>query len=209
MNKFILSTASLLVVFAFSVAADADLIVDITGVPGAGTTNWVFSGSEVAGAGEDFDSGFLSDFGSVWVNQGDMVNSSWRSDPNIVPPLGVTITTSYGTRNVDLIYLTEQGDGPDGSDPGKDDFGVGVDGTSLRFDAGETVTWAGSVVLNEDIQTMKPGSYSYNYFANIFDTLDLTVNISYSGVPEPSACGILGLAGLLMSLRRKQRRQLT
>lgn len=184
--------------------ANADLIVDITGFVGEGTTNWIFSGAEVAGAGEDFDSGFLSDFGSVWVNQGDFLNSGW-TNTNIVPPSGATVTTSRGTRNIDLLYMAEQGDGPDGSDPGKDDFGIGVEGPgNLAFDSGETVTWTGSFVLNEDIGNMKEGSFRYDYFANIFDTLTLTVNISYSTVPEPSGLLVLGWSGVALLGRRRR-----
>ena len=189
----------------FTSISHADLVVDITGEVGAGTTNWVFGGSEVAGANEDFDTGLLGDFGSVWVNQGDFLNSGW-TNTNITPPVGVTITTSYGTRNVDTLYMAEQGDGPDGADPGKDDFGVGVEGdNNLKFNSGETIFWTGSFVLNEDIKNMKPGSYSCNYFANVFNTLDLTVNISYSGVPEPSTVAFLCWAGLAFSLRRRKR----
>lgn len=204
MKKNCLITLSLPLVLLLSTMCRADLMVDISGVAGTGTTNWVFSGTEVAGADEDFDSGFLSDFGSVWVNQGDFLNSGW-TNTNIVPPLGVTITTSFGTRNVDLLYLAEQGDGPDGADPGADDFGVGVDGTNLQFVSGETISWTGSFVLNEDLENMKIGTYSYNYFANIFDTLDLTVTISASGVPEPTSMTLLGFCGLAISLRRRKR----
>ncbi len=78
---------SFVLVGLLSTTAVADLMVDITGTVGSGTTNWVFSGTEVAGADEDFDSGFLSDFASVWVDHGDMFNSGW-TNTNITPPFG-------------------------------------------------------------------------------------------------------------------------
>jgi hypothetical protein len=197
---------SFVLVGLFSTKVDADLMVDIAGIPGSGITNWVFSGTEVAGADEDFDTGFLNDFASVWVNHGDLFKTSWRADPNIIPPSGATITTSYGTRNINLLFMREQGSGSTEGDPGQDDFGVGVDGsTNLRFDAGETISWTGSFVLDEDIQDMNEGTYSWNYFANIYETLDLTVTISYSSVPEPSSIAVLLLTVAGLTTRRRRR----
>ncbi len=86
-----------------------------------------------------------------------------------------------------------------------DDFGIGVDGTNLRFDLGETISWTGSFDINEDIQNMNVGVYSFDYFANIFGTLDLTVTIAYSQVPEPSSIAVLLLTGAGLTLRRRKR----
>ncbi|MFK7766074.1 MAG: PEP-CTERM sorting domain-containing protein [Mariniblastus sp.] len=195
MKKIASILSSIALLFAFAQTSRADLFVSIVGDPGSGQTTWTFSGSEIAGGQEDFDSGFLSDFGSVWVDHGDLFNSGWTNE-NIVPPSGATVTTPFGTRNIDLLYMTEQDIA--------DDFGIGVDGTNLPFDAGDLVTWDGSFVLNEDILNMNEGSYSFDYFANIFGTLDLTVEIRAASVPEPASTVALGILGLACVCRRRR-----
>ncbi|MDG1873926.1 MAG: PEP-CTERM sorting domain-containing protein [Mariniblastus sp.] len=209
MKHFFILVVSALAVAMSTTFCAADLVLDISGVAGSGVTTWEFSGEDVAGAPEqfNFEVGALSGFGdpplddSIFAQQGDLFKTTWNSTDNKFMDVsaGITVTTAAGTRNINKFFCKENF--------ALDDIGFYVDGSSdLEFAIGETVTWNGSLDLSIDLNDFNQGSYTFNYFAFIFDTLDLTVNISEaSAVPEPSTSLYIGLTCLTVLLRRRKR----
>lgn len=198
--------ATFISLVALSNPCSADLILDISGVFGSGVTNWKFSGTDIAGAPEEFNHEipfFPRPEDSIFAEQGDMFKTTFQTgtgDAFVPVPTGVTITTPNGTRDLDRLYLNEVGV--------TDEIGMEVSGnTDLSFEIDDVVSWTGEFNLNIGLDEMNIGSYSNNYFAFIFFTLDLTVNISEdsAGIPEPSSFLVVSMlgAGLISRRRRK------
>ena len=175
--RYIAIVLSLGLLFAGEVRAE--LVIDISGVPGSGTTLWEFSGSATSTSAGNFVSGEISG-SSVWGDIGD----PFTPDINLLreaTSTGASITTASGTRDIDRIYVDWDASSND------DDFGIGVAGTThLLFGAAETVSWTGSFSHSIDVQDLVEGSYSSNeYFG-----LDLTLNITH--IPEPASLLLFG-----------------
>ena len=191
-------------IFLLGQNCSADLILDITGAFGTGTTTWTFSGTDEAGAPEqfnfDFNTGIFGDpplDDSIFAEQGDIFAAGFGTR-FITPASTVTVTTPDGTRGIDELYLKDIGN--------IDDIGFAVTGnTDLQFAAGDNVSWTGEFELNIGLEELNIGSYSNNYFAFIFFTLDLTVNVSETtAIPEPSSVCFIGLMCIGLAGRRRR-----
>jgi hypothetical protein len=177
-------------------AAQATLILDISGVGGSGQTTWTFSGSATAGGAGDFDEDTAIESadpnGSHW-NLGDF--SIGLHDTQVAPSFSnATLTIGALTRDIDDAYV-------DTDDTTLDDIGVGVSGLgNFEFFSGDLISWTGSMTVGIDLNSLIIGSYSTDVYGADPGELDITVNI----VPEPSTAVLmlLGLAALGIGGRR-------
>ncbi|MEO0972344.1 MAG: PEP-CTERM sorting domain-containing protein [Pseudomonadota bacterium] len=188
---------------ATSVAANAGLVIDITGDSGSGQTLWTFSGSTHAGGSAFFDDHDNLNNNDTWQ---DLLNFTAEGDLEVTSVTGDAALTIDGqTRNIDLAYVDN-----DGSDTDQDDFGVGVDGSSnFNFYDGDLVSWSGALSVDLDIDMISLAGTPVTLTADRFGSnalLALTINIGYShiGVPEPGTIPLvlLGLGGLAYARRR-------
>ena len=202
MKRLLIIVATLLFAWMPNMNCSADLVIDITGVEGSGVTLWTFSGDFDAGAPEAFNAVIPlipSPDDSIFAEQGNMFKGGW-SHTRVAPTVGaLLVTTPNGTRSIDELYLHEVGV--------TDEIGVAVDGaTDLEFVIGDNVSWVGAVTLNIDMNEMNQGTYNNDYFAFIFGTLELTVNIGdAAAVPEPAGFLILGVTGFGILARRRRK----
>jgi hypothetical protein len=180
-------------------AAQATLVLDITGVGGSGETTWTFSGSDTAGGAGDFDD-------DTNIESTDLNGSHWDlgsftsiflNDTQVAASFSnATLTIGALTRAIEDAYIDTD------IDPGElDDIGVGVSGsTNFDFVAGDLVSWTGVMTVGIDLNSLIVGTYSTDVYGVDPGVLNLTVNI----VPEPSTAVLmmLGLAGLGIAARR-------
>jgi hypothetical protein len=189
----LLTTLSLLV----ASAAQATLVLDISGVAGSGETTWTFSGSATAISFGDFDEDSdinnTDQFGSHW-DLGDF--SIDLNDTQVAPSFSnATVTIGALTRNIDDAYID--------TDLQFDDIGIGVDGLgNFEFNTGDLVSWTGFMTVGIDLNSLFTGSYSSDVYGVDPGQPDILVNI----VPEPSTAVLmlLGLAGLRIAGRRDE-----
>ncbi len=187
----LLTTLSLLL----ASAAQATLVIDISGVAGSGETTWTFSGSATAISYGDFDEDTdinnTDEFGSHW-DLGDF--SIDLNDTQVAPSFSnATVTIGALTRNIDDAYID--------TDLQLDDIGIGVDGVgNFAFNTGDLVSWTGFMTVGIDLNSLITGSYTTDVYGIDPGQPELTVNI----VPEPSTAVLmlLGLAGLRLGGRR-------
>jgi hypothetical protein len=181
-------------------AAQATLVLDITGVGGSGETTWTFSGSDTAGGAGDFDD-------DTNIESTDLNGSHWDlgsftsiflNDTQVAASFSnATLTIGALTRAIEDAYIDTD------IDPGElDDIGVGVSGTTnFDFVAGDLVSWTGYMTVGIDLDSLIAGTYSTDVYGADPGVLNLTVNI----VPEPSTAVLmlLGLAGFGIKARRR------
>jgi hypothetical protein len=194
-RQTLLITLSLLV----ASAAQATMVIDISGVGGSGETTWTFSGSATAGGAGDFDDDTNIESTDLNGSHWDLASftSIFLNDTQVAASFSnATLTIAGVTRAIEDAYIDTD------IDPGEfDDIGVGVSGsTNFDFAVGDLVSWTGFMTVGIDLNSLIAGSYSTDVYGTDPGVLDLTVNI----VPEPSTAVLilLGLAGLRLSGRR-------
>jgi hypothetical protein len=180
-------------------AAQAMMVLDISGVAGSGETTWTFSGSATAGGAGDFDDDTNIESTDLDGSHWDLASftSIFLNDTQVAASFSnATLTIGAVTRDIEDAYIDTD------IDPGElDDIGVGVSGsTNFDFGIGDLVSWTGFMTVGIDLNSLIAGSYSTDVYGADPGVLDLTVNI----VPEPSTAVLmlLGLAGLRISGRR-------
>ena len=180
-------------------AAQAMMVLDISGVAGSGETTWTFSGSATAEGAGDFDDDTNIESTDLNASHWDLASftSIVLNDAQVAASFSnATLTIGALTRDIEDAYIDTD------IDPGElDDIGVGVSGsTNFDFVTGDLISWTGFMTVGIDLNSLIAGSYSTDVYGADPGVLDLTVNI----VPEPSTAVLmlLGLAGLRLSGRR-------
>jgi len=177
----------------FASAANATLILDITGTAGSGQTTWTFSGSAVSGGSGDFDDDANIESTDVGGSHWDLAKFTvgFLNDLQITASSSnATLTIGTTTRAIEDAYIDTD------IDPGElDDIGVGVSGSNnFNFAPGDVVSWTGFMTVGLDLNSLIAGTYNTDVYGVNAGVLDLQVNI----VPEPSTALLMlfGLAGL-------------
>ena len=176
--------------------ASADLIITVTGEPGSGMTDWVFSGDATAGADGTFGTGGTVNLVAAqrWDELAPAPGFTTLDDTLAVPTTN-SVIVNVGGSDVDLsgIYIDDDGA------VDADDFGIALV-SATPFFASDDVSWAGTATVSVDVDDLKEGSYSGSQFAG----LDLMMTVS--AVPEPGSLSLLCVgAGMLMFTRRRRR----
>ena len=176
-------------------SSNGGLILNATGIAGTGSTTWTFGGNSTAtGSGTfAFDSGGAPSSSQTWDNFSSdytIVNNTWFTTTG-----AATLFVGAVSRNIDSIYIDE--------DAGGDDIAIGVDGaTDLPFASGNLVQWAGSVIVDIDVNDLIAGSYSST------DLGGLELQLNVSAVPEPSGFLLAGMTLCYLIWVRRPRRLL-
>lgn len=178
--------------------AYAVLEVFITGTPGSGATTWTFVGSDTARDSGYFEYDNNLGTNDAWQNIGDFTNVGDLELETVTA--GATLTIAGVTRNIDIAYIdTDNG-------ANADDFGVGVSGsTQFTFSAGDTISWAGSLVatgidINDISLAGVPVTLTGNDYGGTANALTLNVHIGTNPPAATSASVSTPLLVLSISL---------
>ena len=191
-------------------ATQADVIIDITGTPGSGTTTWTFSGSAtVGGAGpiiiddDDSDVSFGWNVGAAFYS-GSNTNIDFSATTATFSAGGVPYTI-FGIGAVDGF-----------SSPA--DFGIAIDDATptefnYSFASGTALTsFSGSGTAAVDINDFASGSTSatnWGFGSTIQGTLPVTFNNNATAIPEPSSLLLLAMACGAAGVRARRRKKST
>ncbi|MEM6333953.1 MAG: PEP-CTERM sorting domain-containing protein [Planctomycetota bacterium] len=171
----------------------AQLELDIAGIPGSGQTTWTFSGSTTAFEIGGFDAD--SSDGQTFPNPGDFVKTL---DLVELPALS---SNAFLTVNSDTEAITAVGVDDDtmGIVPGgnTDDIGVGL-ANQLSVADGDTVSWTGSLVVGFDLDEFNLGTFGPSSSGLTGTILE---QLTIREVPEPSSLALLSVGGVAL-LRR-------
>ena len=195
---------------AMALPAQAAVIIDITGVPGAGVTTISFSGTSVAindtvinaSGVDDFDESTLQTVGS----------QSFLTDPllqDVFFDVTGNLAVDINGLNVPITQIFLDDD--DFSIPSFDDFGLRV-ASETAYSTGDVFTWLGSGTIALDFSAFNPGTYLNGDgglgFAQAFFAAndEVTFNVTASRIPLPSTVLLIlaGLAGLGFAARRRR-----
>lgn len=190
-------------------SANAALLLEISGTPGAGTTTWTFSGSAVANGSGSFSSNLTFDLSEQWHDVGNYTDLDLFSVPDDGGSISGVATLSVGatTLGIDSVFV-------DSDAGGLDDFAVGVSGgTDLAFIAGDLVSWTGTLIvagidLNRLDASPLPATFNSSNFGDVRGVLDLTLTITEAtAVPLPAGAplALTGMAVLGLASRRRAR----
>ena len=182
--------------------AAAALTIDISGVPGSGRSQWVFSGtSTVNQAGTIRTASTAFDLADDFEPDltGNFIFNTGIQDQLFLLTGGVSISVGSDTQNITRIYLDDDGDT-------RDDIGIRTS-TSFTYAPGENSSWTGSGTLLMDIATFNTGTFRLNtnqtngggfLFAQPNDVI-----MNFRRIPEPSAIVLLGCMLPLLGRRRR------
>ena len=177
--------------FLAPVQSNATLVIDITGVPGAGEVTWTFSGSAVASS-SDTD---LFGGGQDFFNIGNFATLDFTT----FSATSTTATVSVGATTVaiDAVFIDD--------DSGVTDD-IGVDTASvIGANAGDTVSWTGSLVAPFDFNLLIVGTFGPASMSNVADITDISVTIAEAApAPEPATIALLGLGFLGAGFARRR-----
>ena len=203
-----LSSLLFLVVAILASNANAQLVVDVTGVPGSGVTTWTFSGESnvlpdcirdvIFCEVRDVTNNTFSTFDSGQFPFGeDTILDTTLQD--IVFPLtgNASITVGGTTQLIGGIYIDDDG----GS---ADDFGIRTLDSPLPYQFPDTSSWTGSGTAFVDINSFSLGAWVLNDPLGQATFLSDTVNVNFTAVPEPATASLLliSLLGIASSRRR-------
>ncbi len=195
-------------VLATASTANADLILNISGVAGAGVTNFEFvtgvAGTTVGtnavqtNAADTWSWGDTAQFGT-----GNGIADITIQDQIFVLTGSALLTVGTVTENITGIFLDDDGTGTG------DDLGVRV-ANQINYGVGESVTWTGTGSINLDITAFEEGTFQMNYYYSSttwgLDGNNTIVNIRQVAVPEPSSSiAVIGLAAVGLVVRRRRR----
>lgn len=195
---------------AMALPAQAAVIIDITGVPGAGVTTISFSGTSVAigdtvinaSGVDDFDASTLQTVGS----------QSFLTDPllqDVFFDVTGNLAVDINGLNVPITQIFLDDD--DFSPTSFDDFGLRA-ASQTAYATGDVFTWLGSGTIALDFSSFNAGTY-LNGEAGIglgqalfAANDDVTFNVTASRIPLPSTVLLIlaGLAGLGLAARRQR-----
>jgi len=203
MNKCLVP--ALLIALMATASVQADLVLNIKGVPGSGTTTFEFV-TFIGGSGTTSGSGTVrTNAGSTWSTSdttqfgtGNGIANSSYQDTVFAMTGGATITVGLTTETMTGIFLDDDGTGQG------DDIGVRV-ANAIPYASGETVTWTGTgTVAGLDINDFVEGTFQMDFGALWLLDQDNTV-VNISAIPEPSGLAVLGsiVAFGLMGWRRR------
>ena len=181
--------------------AQAQLNIDVTGVPGSGVTTWTFSGSGGSATGDgsirDTTNASFSAFDTGQFPFGeDTVLDTSIQDQVFALTGDATVTVGGTTQSIAGIFIDDDG----GS---ADDMGIRAD-TQLDYLTGDASSWTGSGTVNVDINTFALGVWSINSTDGQAMWISDPTTVTFEAVPEPATMVILGgLAAMAARRRRK------
>ena len=201
-KTFSIAVSSLIALSIMVTSLHAQLIVDVTGTAGSGSTTWTFSGSAVAagstGAAFQTDPTGGNDAGN-WL---DFAEYTDVNNTNFSIASGSASVSVNGTSNESLtgIYI----DTDSAADPTADDWGIAV-ANNLAFSVGDSVSWSGAVDIGIDLNdldnTALPVTYTTSNIGGSGAALSMQMNI----IPEPSSLGILAACSAALLIFRPRR----
>lgn len=190
---------AVLAVAGLATASQAQLSIDVAGVPGSGVTTWTFGGSDIAAI-----SGTMRDNSGTTFNAGDtgqfpfgldtILNTSYQ-DQVFTFTGAASVTIGGNTQGLTGIFLDDDG----GS---ADDLGVRV-ATPIDYLAGDATAWTGSGTVNVDINDFALGFWSMNSTDGQAMFVGDPVEVTFRAIPAPGSLALLGLGGLAATRRRR------
>ena len=202
MKKFIVAAAMAIAAITAS-QAQADLVIDVTGVAGSGVTTWTFSTTSAgvvstAGSIRDVTNNTFSAFdtGQFPFGQDTILDTSIQ---NVVFALtgDVFITIGGNTEQLTGIFLDDDG----GS---ADDLGVRAL-NQLDYLVGDTSSWTGSGTVNVDISAFALGTWSINSTDGQAMFFSDPITVNFSAIPEPTSLALVGVMAVGCVLRRRRK----
>ncbi len=197
-------------VLAMASTANADLILNISGVAGTGVSNFEFV-TGVAGT-TTLNSTVRTNAANTWswgdttqFGASDGIADITIQDQIFVLTGSASLTVGTVTENITGIFLDD--DEADGN-PGNagDDIGVRV-ANQINYGRDESVTWTGTGSINLDITAFVEGTFQMDHGTRWrLDSGNTVVNIRQVPVPEPSSgIAVIGLAAVGLVVRRQRR----
>ena len=183
---------------AIASTANAQLFIDVVGQPGSGFTTWTFSGSGIAALDGEIrtnaDNTFSAfDTGQFPFGQDTILDTSIQ-DQVFALTGNASITVGGTTEPITGIFLDDDG----GS---ADDLGIRA-ANLLPYLTDDASSWSGSGTVNVDLNAFALDTWSLNgndgQAIFIADETIITFRI-----PAPGAAGLLGVAGLAATRRRR------
>ncbi|TWU06981.1 hypothetical protein CA54_53850 [Symmachiella macrocystis] len=212
-RNLLLVSVSISTLLGSAKVANAELMIDVTGLGGDGFTTWTFSGTSIASSSESIPTGTnnIPGFSDVGQLSSDGTTSGLHVilddgiQNQLFPVLSglATVTVGADTQSITHVIL----DADSGTNP--DDIGIRVD-SLLSYLAGETSSWTGSIVVGVDLNDLRTGSFTNVGSAPLFSSGqgELKMNVN-TPVPEPSTyAGLLGITGVsLLAYGWRRKRQ--
>ncbi len=201
--KKIFVTAVMAIAAMTASQAQADLVIDVTGVAGSGVTTWTFS---TAAPGVVTTAGSIRDATNNTFNAADTGQFPFGLDTILDTSIqdqvfaltgNVFVTIGANTEQLTGIFLDDDG----GS---ADDLGVRA-ANELAYLVGDSSSWTGSGTVNVDISAFALGTWSINSTDGQAMFFSNPITVNFSAIPEPTSFALVGVMAVGCVLRRRRK----